>query len=414
MSHGALGSVTHVTEFMVGAFGLFLLAGAFILVPHWFQRRSADQPGASEKQDNLDWYRLRESELATDEAQAELLDDAGLRLLEDGVNALPEETAAQPAREAGQLGWLLVPLAAFATLAYLQLGAMEDVRLSGAIQTLGQQPEPAQVHALMAEISQRAQQRPDNLHYRAILGRYYMSIEDYNQAAMHYQALVNAAPNDASALAMAAQANYLANNRVLDDNSQMLAERALNQNPHERSALGLLGMSAFERGQYRAAIAYWERLLAVEAPGSEGAQLIESVIARARVALQDGSEASAELAAVADEPHITIDLALPEGEDLDPQLAVYVFARNSNSESRMPVAVQRLRVADLPTRVRLDDQASMAGQKLSQLQAVQVIARVSADGQPGEASALYSALLDGLAPAADEQVYSLTLSPVSP
>ena len=53
-------------------------------------------------------------------------------------------------------------------------------------------------------------------------------------------------------------------------------------NPEQRSALGTLGMAAFEAGQYARALQYWEQLLAFEAPGTPGYQMLTTIIAEAR------------------------------------------------------------------------------------------------------------------------------------
>ena len=77
----------------------------------------------------------------------------------------------------------------------------------------------------------------------------------------------------------------------------------------------------------------------------------------------------------------------------------------------MPVAVKRLRGADLPTRVVLDDSATMAGQKISTLGEVLIVARVSPRGQPGEEFASHQGELGPLAPAAGGAEQLLVLEP---
>ncbi len=396
-----------MTEFWLGAGLLLLLAGLFVLFPRWFIR---GEQRVSLKQDNLAWFQLRQRELAAEQAEPALLEDAGLRLLEDEVDHLHEEN--ERAGEA-RLGWLLLPVAALAALIYLQLGAAEDVRLGQAIQAFDPETGEAQVHELMAAVAARAAQRPDNLHYQAMLGRYYMSGEDYQRARTIYLRLVEANPTDPSVLALAAQASFLASGRVLDQEAQMLAERALNQNPHERSALGLLGMVAFERQQYRAAIGYWQRLLTVEEPGSQGAELIAGVITRAEQAVADQGQAAGSASVESEHVgrHITVRVSLPDAAELAPTDVVFVFARNADSESRMPVAVRRFSVGQLPLEVRLDDAAAMAGQKLSALERVLIVARVSRNGQPGEEHASWQGQLGPVAPSAEGPIRELLLRP---
>ena len=105
-------------------------------------------------------------------------------------------------------------------------------------------------------------------------------------------------------------------------------------------------------------------------------------------------------------------LELAQGAEASPGDTVFVFARNPAVDSRMPVAVKRFTAGQLPVTLRLDDAASMAGQKISDLSAVDVVARVSPTGQPGEQHATLQASISDLPPATGEQVHTLVLRPV--
>ncbi|MFV0278218.1 MAG: tetratricopeptide repeat protein [Parahaliea sp.] len=185
---------------------------------------------------------------------------------------------------------------------------------------------------------------------------------------------------------------------MLDATSQRMAEQALAIDPHQRTALGLLGMVSFEQGHYRAAIQYWERLRATDHPGSESERMIAGVIAQARAQLGEGEAASTagdpgdngqatQAASTSSGAGVNIRVSLPTGASVNPGDTVFVLARNPDSGSRMPIAVQRLQAAQLPLTLRLDDSNSMAGQKLSEAPKVVVVVQVSPTGQPGEANA---------------------------
>jgi cytochrome c-type biogenesis protein CcmH len=410
-----------VTAFVLACLGLVLLSGLFLLLP---QRRSG---GADEdlERANLEWYRLRRSELAEEGADA-LQDDARLRLLED------EQQAAPVARPAGGEAksfpvWILLPVVAvLATLLYYQLGAAPDVMISRQLSALDSNSGPEQMQALIDAIEKRSQRRPDNLEYTALLGQYYMGQQQYARAAETYAGLAQLAPEDAQSLAFAAQAEYLASGRQLTDRARLWAEQSLAIQPHQRTALGLLGMVAFEQQQYREAIGYWQRLLAMEQPGSEGAQMITGVIEAARQRLGEGGGP----ATVAGQPHptgandnvaaagavapgVTVRVTLPEGARVAPADTVFVLARNADSDSRMPIAVQRLRADQLPLTLRLDDSNSMAGQKLSAAESVLVVVQLSPDGRPGEANATWLGQAGPLAPTVDTDPLEIQLQPRS-
>jgi len=403
-----------LTAFYLACAGLVLLSGLFYLLPRAHRRDSAADSGDT----SADWYRLRQRELEQEGAPDELRDDAQLRLLEDDAQA--PEPAARDTSGSFPV-WILLPaVAVSAAVLYYLLGAAADVQITRQLRAIGEATTPAEMDALIDAIEARSAQRPDNLHYLALLGRYHMGQGDYAAAQAVYDALVQAVPGDAQALAYAAQAEYLAAGRVLNDSARLRAEQALAANPHQSTALGLLGMASYEEGRYRAAIEYWERLLATEAPDSESARLIADVLARARQAVGD-APAQAAVQPRAEQQRddtapagVTVRVALPPGAAVDPADTVFVLARPAGTESRMPIAVQRLSGAQLPATLRLDDSNSMAGQRLSTFDAVLLVAQVSPSGRPGEANATWVGEAGPVAPSAAREALDIELRPRQP
>ena len=396
-----------MTAFILICGALVLLSALFYLIPF---RRGGNLDDDITRS-NLDWYRLREQELAAEDDE-DLREDARLRLLED------DQQAASDAATAGSgssrfPAWLLLPMIAVASASlYLWLVAAQDVQISRQLQQIDQDSSEEDMAQLIGAIEKRAAQRPDNLNYAALLGRYYMGQRDYARAADTYGALARQLPEDAETLAYAAQAEYLAANRELSDDARMRAEQALAVNPHQRTALGLLGMASFEQGQYRAAIEYWERLLAMEPPGSDSANMIAGVIQSAREKLGEAPPAGdgqPQVAETSTSAGVTVQVASADG--INPGDTVFILARNAQSDSRMPIAVQRLTGAQLPVTLRLDDSNSMAGQKLSETDSVMVVVQVSPEGRPGEASATWLGQAGPVAPGTGQETLEITLSP---
>jgi cytochrome c-type biogenesis protein CcmH len=429
-----------MSEIYLGAFVLLALAALFVLMPGLFlrSRRIEDRESS-----NRDWFLRRQSELEGGEAavdtgagrpgstepalQAELLQDARLRLLEEADAEARESGASAPPHGLVNRAALLVVIAIVSAGLYWQLGSSADVAIARELNALDAESSEADYRRLMLRVEDRAIQRPDNLNYQAMLGSFYMNEGDYGRARELYAGLAEEAPNDAGAAALAAQAGFLAAGRQLTAEDQLLAERALSINPHQRTALGLLGMVSFEQGEYQAAINYWRRLLVMEDPSSPSAEMIRGVIARAEAQLggaSPGAVASAAPAAAgapagggAATPApagdgVTLRLELAQGSRASPGDTVFVFARNPALDTRMPVAVKRLTAGQLPVTLRLDDASSMAGQKISELAAVEVVARVSPSGQPGEQHATFQATVSDLSPGPGEQVHTLILRPV--
>ncbi len=399
-----------MSAFLFGCALLLALLLPFLLLT-WRGDHAIGDTGEANRQ----WYQLRQREL-DNEMDASLVEDARLRLLEDAEqsDALCGAAAAPAEDDSGRFrAWILLPVViAFSTVIYFLLGAAPDVVITRQLNSLGEQTTPAQFESLVAEIERRSAQRPENLEYTVLLGRFAMEQQDYASAANYFDTLAAAAPGDATALAYAAQASYLAAGRQLSDAARLRAEQALAVDPHQRTALGLLGMASFEQGRYRAAIAYWERLLAVETPGSPSHEMIASVINSARERL---GEPVADSGGAGDEEApsvgVTVQVSLPPDAVVEPAATVFVLARDGAGNSRMPIAVQRIAAGQLPLSLRLDDGNSMAGQKLSSFDSVLVEVQVSPDGTPGAAKATWLGSAGPLAPAASTEPVDIVLQP---
>ncbi len=405
-----------MTLFLIGCASLLALAALFVLRPG----RRGRVREVSEA--NMDWYALRLRELETDGDDA-LVEDARLRMLEDMPPQEKETLArsdhvASPARRLPLL-LLWVPVAVAAAVLYWQLGSAGDVAISQRLTALDENTADVDIDALMGAIESRLKARPDNQGYLALLGRYHMTRENYPAAEQAYRTLAEKAPSDPRAAAMAAQASYLIEGRRLTPDAQLLAERALSIDPLQRTALGLLGMAAFEQSQFRAAINYWQRLRELEDPGSPGAEMLDDVIATARSRLGENNSPPAGVDGVPGANSVEQDSGVallvrierPDTGEIADSDTVFVLARGAESASRMPIAVQRLRGADLPATVRLDDSNSMAGQRMTDAGSLRVFVQVSASGAPGADNASFTGVSEPVKPGEDGSVIAIELSP---
>jgi cytochrome c-type biogenesis protein CcmH len=221
-------------------------------------------------------------------------------------------------------------------------------------------------------------------------------------------------PRDAGLLADYADAVGAAEGG-LGARAQALVERALAADPTQWKALALAGTVAFERKDYAQAVAYWERMKATVPPGSPIAGSIDASIAEAR---QLGGLKPAPGAAVASAPAaanvppprsgaprdaVTTGATIAGRIELAPALAakaaptdtVFIFARAADGP-KMPLAILRKQVKDLPVTFTLDDSMAMAPDfALSKFPTVVVGARVSKSGN----AAPQAGDLEGFSPA---------------
>jgi cytochrome c-type biogenesis protein CcmH len=376
---------------------LFIAAALGLLLPPLLRRRTA-APGASRKATNVAVYRDQLRELEQDlavgvlsreryeeakrEIERRLLDDVG-----DGV----EESAhvGTTGRNAAVVIGAALPLVAFAL--YFAVGDFPALLPGGAAnpQSEAHNVSEAQIRELTGRLAARMEKEPDNVEGWTMLGRSYTALGEFAEAARAYGNAVARSGSDATLLADYADALAMAQGRRLDGEPEKLIERALAIDPQNLKALALAGSAAFERHDYPAAAAYWERILKVVPEDSQFAQPVRASIAEAReLAKQPSAPVSVARAATAADKAPPAAKAVSGIVQLAPALAarvapddtLFVFARAAEGP-RMPLAVVRARAKDLPFKFTLDDRNAMAqGMKLSSQKQVIVGARISKSG----------------------------------
>lgn len=191
-----------------------------------------------------------------------------------------------------------------------------------------------------------------------------------------------------------------------------MLEQALVLDPNNITALALTGSIGMERGDYVMALVNWQKLYGFLQPGSPDAQQFKGSIQRARdlLAAQPGGkqklaklpfeEAPQQVAAspaAAITGKVTLSKAL--AGKASPDDTVFILARAAQGP-KMPLAVFRKQVKDLPMEFTLDDSMAMRPEmKLSGFDQVVVVARISKSGTPmsqsGDLEGLTSAIKPG-------------------
>lgn len=361
------------SAFPVIAAALWVGAAALvILLPRVWRRGGSPET-------NEDWLRLRQRELAA-ESEA-LKEEAALRLIEDGVESDSQSALAVPRYSGRGQALAAVGLAATVWLLYWQLGGWEDVQIAEHLGRI-EQSEPEAVLALIDRMTARAEARPNNADYSLLLGEYYLSGNEPAQALRYYDRLIDLGATAPEILGKAAQSEFLSSGRVLNSRARSRAEQALALDPMQAAALATLGMAGFEEGDYRQAIVYWQRLRELEPPGSPGYEMLGQVIERAKMELGETVADSAVSSGIGVDVTVSAEGGLPAGGLL------FVLARPEGAESGMPIAVVRTTATAWPVTVRLDDSASMAGQRISDFKNVSVEVQVSGNGEPGRENAV--------------------------
>ena len=293
------------------------------------------------------------------------------RLTQPPVAAVPAGRAVPVA-----LG-LALPLGAI--LLYLVLGSPAALNPVLHQQRFSQDDIEKMVGGLAAKL----EKEPENYKGWVMLARSYKSMGRFPEALRAYE---RAGPLlETSAELLVDYADTLAaSTGGFNDKVNALIDKALRIDPANAQGLWMRGTAAFESGRYDKAAADWEKLLALLEPGSEDAQVIAGNVAEARekaglgkAAQKVGADKTAAIGFVKGR----VELAPALAGKLPANGVLMVVAR-PNDGSRMPVAVLRAPVTNLPFVFTLDDSLAMSpDRKLSQFTELQIEARVSQSGQ---------------------------------
>lgn len=300
-------------------------------------------------------------------------------------------------------------------------GAMSQASPSGGMGAAGTDSpadaaaNEARFAAVVEQLAQKLKDKPDNAEGWAMLARSYARLGKPEQALPAFAKAVALKGDDAGLLADYADLMAFQNNRNLAGEPTQIIDRALKVDANHPKTLALAGSAAFDRKDFAAAVKHWEHLARVSPPGGDFLAQLQSGIDEARklgglppaapvvsaapaapfapFASATPAPATAGAAGIAQAPGGASPAAasnrITGTVRLSPALAamaapddtVFVLARPA-AGSRMPLAVQRYKVKDLPVQFSLDDSMAMAPQaRLSLHEQVVVAARVSKSGQ---------------------------------
>ena len=405
--------------FWIAAAGL-LAAALALLLPALARQHPAGPAAPSSTQTNVQILRDQLSQLDAELASGAITaaqhqvarGEIEQRVLdEDAGSGQPDVVAAPSRRTAWALG-LLVPL--FAVGLY---------GLVGNLQALAPQPPVASerdVEALVSKMAERLESQPDDVLGWTLLARSYAAMQRFPESSKAYRRAIALNPKDAQLLADLADVLAMIQGRSAEGEPTRLVEKALLLEPNNLKALALAGGAAFDRNDFAAAQGYWSKARQLAPPDSDFAKGLDRGIAEARAAAANpgnpivanaaaapapvplaasGAPAAAAAAttdAKADTSSASAGGGISGRVSLAPTLAarvaptdtVFIFARAAEGP-RMPLAILKRSVSDLPIRFTLDDSMAMSPElKLSKFASVVVGARVSKSGnampQPGD------------------------------
>jgi len=239
----------------------------------------------------------------------------------------------------------------------------------------------AEISKMVNGLAEKLKNHPDDAQGWLMLGRSYDVLEQHTQATTAFAHAYQLLGDQAEILLLYADALGYANDRNLVGIPSELIFKALALEPDNMKALWLGGMAKAQQGDAVTAIRLWKKLEALLPAGSEYQQEIQGLLAKLESEMPSVS-AQSEPTTNKSSAAITVQVSLA------PELIKYAAATDTVfvyaqalSGPKMPLAIVRKQVSDLPITVSLNDtMAMMPNMKLSNFTEVKLLARVSKSG----------------------------------
>ncbi len=307
------------------------------------------------------------------------------------------------------------------TLLAIPVIALLTYTLTGAVnyQTLAQQSAPSQqavipsLDDLVGGLEARLKTNANDERGLFLLAQTYSRIGRYADAQRTYNSLLGLTGPNADLLAEQADVMVMDDNRVFTARSLRILKQALSLDPHHIKARWLMGLGQLEFGQTQLALENWLWAVLLLRDDSDTRKQIQSLIDSAKLNLGSSAD-TIELNLIAkiqahneSAEHLNLNQASVASSkvqadtsaqgvelkvvlSLDPSLqstvqasdTVFIVAK-AQSGPKVPLAVVRKTVADLPLQVTLNDSNAMIAQmSISRFSDLVVSARISRSGEP--------------------------------
>ncbi|NOU00107.1 MAG: c-type cytochrome biogenesis protein CcmI [Gallionella sp.] len=409
-----------MTLFWIFCAALLLLAMLFVVWPLW--KKSGNNNEVLRDAANLGILRDQSTELEVDlknglftqeayeqgkrELQGRLIDEVKTTEL----SAVPP--LRNPAKILAIVMMVLLPL--FTVLLYLEVGTPKALRPGATTASTEIDDSPITSEEGLRDLQSELNSNPDNPHGWYKLASSYIQMKRYTEAANAYEQLVKQVPDEAQLWSNYADVFAMAHGKSLQSAEvKKFLATALDIDPNNMTALALSGSAAMQGKDYVTAITLWQQMLSQLEPDSAEAQQFTNSIQEARdllAAEPGGKQKLAQLPAAESAPKSavvnaaavsgTVTLSQGLAAQVKPDDVVFVLARAAQGP-KMPLAVLKKQVKDLPLQFSLDDSMAMQPQlKLSGFDNVIVVARVSKSGSPMAQSGDLEGLTDAVKPGA--------------
>ncbi|MBF0218329.1 MAG: c-type cytochrome biogenesis protein CcmI [Gammaproteobacteria bacterium] len=415
-----------MVTFIMVALAMVLLAIAMLALPLLRQRHTDTllvASGRSEQNIVIARERLAEMERevtagelsqeefsqARQELEQILLSDIDSGSETSGTAAAPPVRAKIGATLIGMV--LFIPL--LTLLLYWQVGSPELIQGRVAAAHGGASDAPQTLEAMIATLSKRLQESPEDAEGWYMLGRTLMAVEEYSRAVTAYERAQQLRPNEISVMLSLADAIAMANGGEHNERAAALVNQALAIDPNDSMALWMAGVLAANKGEFNLALTRFRLLLPQLEDAEEQQQVSQMMAALERkitaaggtvepapataVVTAPAAMATPDIVAAVGDAKLTVAVSLaPELQSqVTPGMTLFIYAR-AVTGPRFPLAAYRGVASELPLTKTLDESMAMvANSSLAHFSEVTLGARLS---QSGDAIAKSGDLVGELSP----------------
>lgn len=292
---------------------------------------------------------------------------------------------------------LFLPLLSIAL--YLHLGDTDALKKAEVQQH--NQDKMAEVKGMINKIIERLKQNPDDYEAWLMLGRSYIFLQQYQQAADVFAKLYQLQPDNIEVILNYADTLGMTHNGQLAGEPAKLIYKALQLAPDNNDALWLAGLAKVEEGDAGQAMAHWQKLAAQLPADSPALPQVKQMMAE--LSAQTVPQPAGNTA-----PGVNIQVQVELDAAVKPQVQaeqiVFIYAQALNGP-KMPLAIQRKRAGDLPLKVDLNDSMAMQpNMHLSDFKQLKIVARISKTGNASTQAGDFIGATELTLPAGDQPV----------
>lgn len=312
---------------------------------------------------------------------------------------------------------VFVPM--MALLLYLELGmhsASEESFIAEQSQPQSQEKEMPSVEEMTRTLEAKIEKEGGTVQEWTMLGRAQKYLGKNELAAKAFAVALEKDSGNAQLMLESAEMIALTNKQTFIPEARELVLKAYALEPGNPNALWFAGVAEYQHGNYRQAIEHLTTLLPLAAGEEDVKSSIISIVTKSREQLIAKGEEVPELsallgieakAAAVVQPddqtvavasgtrlQVAVDISADVREKFTASDVIFVYAK-AKQGPRMPLAAQRMTLAELPAEIILDDSMAMVeGMNLSAFEQLVVSARVTKSGSAIAQSGDYIGRID--------------------